>query len=397
MNHLKNRITQTLFSFLLSGATSLSFGQIDLFNQAVKEIESLNRVKAEAILVDILDKYPNYSPAHFQLGLINLNFEKTTDAIFHFNKVIELKSEDAQKAYFELSKLKITEDKNNEALSMLNEVIKNDEANSEAYFRRGQLKHKKGEYESAKNDFNRALLYNSTNGIYHYDRALTEIELNDYPSAIDDLSRVIEEFPELENAYFYRGYAYYQEGLSPEFKSHKFLFEQSLADYNKCIELDIEDETAFFNRGEVHMRLNQYLEAISDFKHAILLDPNDKEAHYHKAMCNYKYGYEQEALKEFTDILKIDPNYADALFQIGFINQEYGNYNESLKAFDKLISIEEAHTDAYMYRGWTNYELKKLPEACADWKKADQLGDKESHHDFHKYCSKVELPVEEVK
>lgn len=387
MNNLRNNILKTLLSTIILTASTFSFSQDELFNKAMTEINGLNRVKAESLLNELLLKYPNHTEAHYQAGLIDINFEKTELAIDHFNKVIKLKGKDTPGAYFELSKLKIASGEKEEAMIMLDKVLQLDEANSEAYFKRGQLKFMNEDYESAKSDFNRALLM-KTSAMYYYDRALTEIELQDYPSAIDDLSKVIETKPEFEDAYFYRGYSYYKEGLSPDFTPHKALFKKCLADYDKCIELNPEDDAAYFNRGEAHMRLKEYVPAIADFKHTIALNPNDKEAHYNKAVCNYKYGYEDQALKEFKSILKMDPKYSDALFQVGVISYEFGDYEEALQAFNTLIETEEEHADAFTYRGLTNLELKNIPEACSDWKKADEMSDKEAHHDYVKYCSK---------
>ena len=84
----------------------------------------------------------------------------------------------------------------------------------------------------------------------------------------------------MENAFFYRGFSYFQEGIDPKYHGHKALLHKALDDYNKCISLDKRDEAAFYNRGEVNMLLGHYVDAISDFKHSIIINPTNYDAHY---------------------------------------------------------------------------------------------------------------------
>lgn len=391
MKHLINReLKQSALAISLLFLSFFTLAQSNAldnrYEEGVAALKNLDRLQAEKIFRSILEDDPKHAPSLFQMGVIELHFEHTDIATDYFQQVVAINQEFIPDANFEMSKLKMKAGEDLEAFDLLNQVIDSDPENDEALFNRGILFLVKKEFENAKNDFNRAILTNSNEYKYFYHRGLSEIELEDYPSAIEDLTRVIQQAPKYENAYFYRGYAYYQEGLDPSFKHHKALFQKSLDDYNQCIKLNQRDDVAYFNRGEAHMRLHNYVEAIADFKKALKLNPSDLEAHYNKAMCNYLFGYEDLALTEFKQVLEMDSTYADALFQVALINYEFQNFNAALNNFNSLIQVEEAHADAYTYRGYTHLEMGNNKLACADWTIADELGDREAHLDRIKYC-----------
>lgn len=386
-------ITTLFLSVILTGLLN---AQTDTekaqYNDAMNYITQLNRVKANEILTDLIAKNPNYAAAQYQAGIIDNYFNNEAAALLHFKKVVALGGEFESDASFEISKSLIKAGKTDEALSILNKVLEKNNANDKAFFERGKIKLSQSNFTGAKDDLTTAILYNPNNYLYHYNRGLAFLELFDYPSAVQDFDKVIENIastPQLENAYFYRGYAYYQEGIDPKYKGHKALLQKALLDYEKCISLDKKDEAAYYNRGEVHMALGSYIEAISDFKKAIMLNQHNYDARYNKAICNYHFGEEKSALNDMEELIKLNPKFADAYFQLGVWKYEQGDNKKALDAFNTLIEIENDHSDAYLFRGYTQLELNNTKDACIDWKKADTLGDKEAHKDLIKYCGEA--------
>jgi tetratricopeptide (TPR) repeat protein len=380
-----------VFGLISNFSFSQSEKDVLQLNEALLNIKQLNRPKAQEILGDLLKRNPNYAAAHYQAGMIDLFFKKETEAIEHFNKVIELNGSETSDAQLELAKIKYVAGDVEKALDYVNKVLTRDNSKDEAFYIRGKIKLAQGQFEDSKQDFNSAILLKNDEFIYYYHRGVALVELKDYPNAIQDFDKVVANIittPELENAYFYRGLCYYKEGTDPKFKGHKLLMTKALEDYNMCVKLDKKDEIAFYNRGEVNMALGNYVDAISDFKHCLLLNPANYEAHYNKAMCNYHFGEILTAMKDMKALTILNPKFADAFFQLGVWHLEYGENKKALDNFNILIDMDKEHSDAFLYRGLTYLEMKENDKACEDLTMADKLGDKEAHKDIAKYCNK---------
>jgi len=361
---LKN-ITKVFFiSLIILCNINHAFSQTDeqitfKYNKATQLIKELNWFEAKDLLLEIKEEKESYAPAIYQLGLIETHFKDYEKAINYFDKVIAINKDHVTDSYFQIGKIKWSFKDFKGAETALNHVIEHDKTNSEAFYLRGKMNYDKGEFESSSNDFELAILYNNEDIMYYFDRSLARIELQKYTGAIEDLTKVIAANPEMADAYFNRANAYYLEGSSPNYNHHHHLFILALEDYNEALKLDPELEPAYFNRGETHMRL---AEEITGKKHETI------------------------ALKEFEEITVIDPDYTDAYYDIAVINYEFGNSKKALEIFNQLIAKERAHDDAFLYRGYTYLELDDVDNACLDFEKADELGNKEAHKDIHKYC-----------
>ena len=86
-------------------------------------------------------------------------------------------------------------------------------------------------------------------------------------------------------------YQYLNQGLVEE-KSGNLAEAEIL--YSKAIEVDSENEQAFFNRGNVRRLMHQYERALSDFTTAIGLNPEYSSAYFSRALVketlNDMYG-----------------------------------------------------------------------------------------------------------
>lgn len=70
--------------------------------------------------------------------------------------------------------------------------------------------------------------------------------------------------------------AYYRTALGAIFLASEDL-EQALKNFNKALTLNGKDSAALVNRGEVHLRLGNLVEAAQDFAKAVELDPENKD------------------------------------------------------------------------------------------------------------------------
>ncbi len=56
------------------------------------------------------------------------------------------------------------------------------------------------------------------------------------------------------------------------------MHESAIKDFTKAINLDAENEKAFYQRGLAYLKLKNEVDALADFKSAITLNPDFEEA-----------------------------------------------------------------------------------------------------------------------
>lgn len=72
----------------------------------------------------------------------------------------------------------------------------------------------------------------------------------------------------------------------------------AIADFNQAIQLDVNNDRAYYNRGCMYGRQEDYIAAIQDFTQALKLKPDSPEAHLDRGVAHYNLGNEQQALKD---------------------------------------------------------------------------------------------------
>lgn len=388
MKSIKISSIRFLTIFVIGFCTLNSYAQsVDKkFEKAVELYKQNKYVDAQNALTEIIDANPRYEKAFYQRAQVFIYFKDYTKAENDLVKVIEINKTFVTEAQADLGSIYLTQKKYQETADLYSKVIVKSPDLIEAYYRRGVSYYELEDYAKACADFDMVYRKNQNDIGTKYYVALCKLEFKEYENAIKLLNEVIVAQPKNADAYFYRAYANFQEGSSKEYKHHKAHFIKSLDDYDVALKLDPKLEEAYFDRGEVKMALHDYVGAIADFKKAINLFPKDLEAHYQKAMCNYHYGYSEIALKEFEDILVMDTSYVDAEYQIGVILYELQRFPEAETHFKHMTKKDDKHADTYYYLGLTYLDMGNKLDACKAFKKADALGDKESHHFAQKSC-----------
>jgi tetratricopeptide (TPR) repeat protein len=83
-------------------------------------------------------------------------------------------------------------------------------------------------------------------------------------------------------------------------------FDQALHDFNKVIELDPDDGTAYHNRGLIYYNQGNYTLAMKDFDQAVRLDPDDDDAVYHKACVLALLGQDDACVTWLTQAIELN-------------------------------------------------------------------------------------------
>jgi tetratricopeptide (TPR) repeat protein len=201
-------------------------------------------------------------------------------------------------------------------------------------------------------------------------------------------------------------------------KEHKD--DLALEYYNEAIKINVIDNEALSNRGNIYFDRNQLDLAYNDYRKALSLKsnyhptldnlgalfavrqqydssliyldsaikvkPDYKPAYRNRGLTNMKLGRNAEAIKDFEKVLQYEPGAADMYNTIGICYRLLGKLPEALVAINKAIEIDQAQQSAkagrrasadphfYMNRSYAYFGLKNIEQAKADALVAKQGG-----------------------
>lgn len=132
-------------------------------------------------------------------------------------------------------------------------------------------------------------------------------------------------------------------------------------------------EDAYINRAFLNYLLGNYAESIADYDKLIEINPNNEEFFLNRGYLKHISHKRQEALKDYESALKIKPDYTFALNNKGVVLAELGQNEASMQAYDKAINIDPNYADAYYNRGNLKTRTEKNEEALEDFNTAIRL------------------------
>ena len=152
-----------------------------------------------------------------------------------------------------------------------------------------------------------------------------------------------------------RGTAYYKKGD----------YNKAIADLDRAIELNPDDEVAYCSRGVFHGKDGNHVQAIADLGKAIELKPDFAQARHsrgvaHISMGNYKAGrrdYEaamgnyEAAIVDLEKAIDLDPENALAYQNCAFAYRHIGQHERAIKLVSRAIRLSSANAPAYRERG----------------------------------------------
>lgn len=300
------------------------------------------------------------------------------------------------------------------------------------YLEQGKVKYQEGDYRSAVIAYNKALeLHDSLIDAY-FQRASAKSFLEDYEGALKDYSTVIRFDPQNVSAYYYRSFLKHELGfqrdsslldintaidLAPNdaklyarrayIKAHTFDLEadkinhgSAIEDLDKAIEMDNTNPEYYRQRGFSKSQEGETLAAAEDFEKAISIDPENADNYNERGLIRLKVEDFQGAVEDFSKAIEIrdDQEYLFRNLGLAKYNNKdfYGAIENYTRAIDIISEELRTHkfdraykfklTNAYIMRGASFIALRKSYEACNDFSKSYELGEKRALNYLKKYC-----------
>ena len=248
-------------------------------------------------------------------------------------------------------------------------AISTDPKNQRAYFKRGRAHKYLEDYKAALNDFDSVIKLNPKyeDGDAYIKRGEIYEKLGDNKKALADYKEAFKLAPHSEvarkNIMRIRFPDKFNELETLSDRAYDLKnnedYSNAIAEYTKILELDLENQDAYFNRGLSYSEMNDYKSAIVDFSKLIELNPKNVFAYYHRGNAYQDLQNYEQAISDYTQAIKLNPNYTDAYNNRGWTYYLLKNYSEAIKDFDKALEIDSNHQFAKKNRELCYKEINK--------------------------------------
>ena len=162
------------------------------------------------------------------------------------------------------------------------------------------------------------------------------IKTNHLDKSIEILDYTEKLYPDVIEVFFYKSHAYFQ----------KALYEKSLLNIDKAIELENENSNFFNLKGLIFLKIKNYEESIKNFEKSILINSKNSDAYTNLIFIYTELKNFNKALENINKAITYFPNNSDYFDMRGKIYFSLNDLVSAKKNFLKALSINENNPGA---------------------------------------------------
>ncbi len=159
--------------------------------------------------------------------------------------------------------------------------------------------------------------------------------------------------PFVERGYHNRGFAYLELKQYPE----------ALRDFNRAIELNARDASAYVGRGVLRSRTGSQNQALADLDRAVAIDPRYAEAYAKRCFVKMMLDQPADALPDCKQAVALEPRHRDALTNLGVVYAALNRVADAEASYRRALNIDAANADANYNYGVLLMVLGRRDEA----------------------------------
>jgi ankyrin repeat protein/lipoprotein NlpI len=195
--------------------------------------------------------------------------------------------------------------------------------------------------------------------------AKTSIDKKDYAAAVTDSTAAIKLDANNADAFFWRGYAYYNQKDYPN----------ALRDLDESIRLNPQGHLPFGARGIIRYRQKDFDNAIADYSKAIELNPKYQTGYYNRgvAIIHKPTPDWNAALADFTMASELNPQDSAAFFHLGFVYSSLENWKESEKNYLQSAALGDKTAELLANLSYVDIKLGAYAQAAMNARAALEI------------------------
>ncbi len=299
--------------------------------------------------------------------------------------------------FFYVGRSMLIDNRYQDAVEMLNVLLKVDPNSHEGYFLRGIAKYNLDDLLGAEADFTAAIEKNPVFTTAYQYRAITRSRMGNYDDALNDFREAIELLPDLTGTYYSRGVTYL---LSQQFDKaiddfNQFIRQESkvsdaftnrgtsylllkdtvraMEDYNTAIRTNRENPNGYNRRGALLMAQGKNPEALEDFNKAVACDTTYVLSYFNRAIAYSNLNRPMQSIADFDRVIQLDSTNSLTYFNRAIIRTQIGDYNGALGDYNKVVFYSPSNVLVYYNRALLYTHLGQVENAEADYTKAIEL------------------------
>jgi len=126
--------------------------------------------------------------------------------------------------------------------------------------------------------------------------------------------------------------------------------------------------------GRQAIDANRWSEALNAYDKAIELNPDNASAYNNRGLAYDHLDKNDPAIADYKKAIELNPKYGDAFNNLGKTFSKLENYQRAILYYDRAIELNRKDADAYYNRGHAFSKLGNSKYANDDLKVAAQLG-----------------------
>ncbi len=287
----------------------------------------------------------------------------------------------------------ITENKSDEALSILNKIESLEPDNIDIHMAKGIIFSQKKMAEEASMEFEKALREAEFPAEICVNIAFEFENQNNFEMAIQYFRKSLDLDPENEAAIYEIAYCYeilnqYEDAVqffvsfldkNPYSVTAWFnlgltynsleLYEKAIESYDFVIAIDETFASAYFNKANSYANMGMFREAIEFYRQTFLYEDPEAITYYYMGECYQKLKRFADAVTCYLKSLELDSNLSDAWLELGATYEELGQLTDAIRCVEKAISIETDNMEYHHVLAGLLAKSNRFHEAKAAFKK----------------------------
>ncbi|PON66705.1 N-terminal acetyltransferase A, auxiliary subunit [Parasponia andersonii] len=257
----------------------------------------------------------------------------------------------------------VNEGKYAHAITIFDELLKEDPNYPEALIGRGTALAFQRELEAAIADFTKAIQINPAACEAWKRRGQARAALGEFLAAIEDLSKALEFEPYSADILHERGIVNFK------FKD----FDAAVEDLSTCVKLEKDNTSAYTYLGLAFSSIGEYKKAEEAHLKSIQLDRNFLEAWGHLTQFYQDMANSTKALECLHQVLQIDGRFSKAYHWRGLLLHGLGEHRKAIKDLSTALSIDNANIECFYLRASCYHAVGEYKEAVKDYDAALDL------------------------
>ncbi|KAL1824253.1 hypothetical protein ACET3Z_011031 [Daucus carota] len=251
----------------------------------------------------------------------------------------------------------VNEGKYNHAISIFDQILREDPTYPEALIGRGTAYAFQRELEAAIVDFTKAIQSNPSACEAWKRRGQARAALGESVEAIADLTKALEFEPNSPDVLHERGIVNFK------FKD----FKAAVEDLTTCVKIDRDNKSAYTYLGSALSSIGEHKRAEDAHKKSIELDKNFLEAWVHLTQLYQELANPDKALECLHQILQIDGRFAKAYHLRGLLLHGMGQHRNAIKDLSAGLSLDSTNIECLYLRASCYHAVGQYREAVKDY------------------------------